>query len=1285
MARSFEDVLAGLEPPGQDFGAILAGLKPPVRDPTEEARFRTWYAARAKRLNLDPNPDDPRHHYDYRAAFRAGAEPDPETGHWPSEFKADDHPNRYVGILDTKTGRPREIPGGLPAYDEPAPSPQAGGLRGLLLASPEELAARRAGGKRAVAALGDAVASIADLPALAGKAMFASSLPGGVEEPSLQELRTLTQPGVVGQARRAVSAFDERASQEQLDAEIRAGHSPLRAAAAEYGSALAGNLAAAVLPADLGAAKLVRGVAGAARGARAGEEVAAPALQALERRGNAELRTAVDEALARLRELKPSPVDLADLQAKAVEVGDRATEIATERFAHDLGSGHFAPPPGRPSLDEVVGSASTETAGQRTLRKVLGEGAAEKVPQRASGRAGEAIQDPPPPSSLPPPLRRPSGEEGSVSTGPLTSARDWVVENFRGGGPQAGKYALAAREFPAGPAREVVRSIPGRIEKMEGRAAVPMAHVNDLIDDATPLVRRIAPSGAGQKALWEDLQAVAEGSKPIETIPEPLRPLIARRQDLVEALQKRGVDTGAFPDDMVEALSGTYKHRTYRAFKDPKHYEKVFEAPDWYAAKDYLAKEMPKASEGEVLDVLTAITKRPKGAEGLAVQQAPTRLNAILRERQNIPPPLRKIMGEERDFRIALTDTVGQLAQDIEAHNFWKSLGEDGLAAGVFRDPKVPAPAGYEGGLWRPIPGSNKVEGISSRGPVEGLLTRETLRDAIVGQFEPVPSGVGARIAAMVNLGKTVGSVPAGHIRNFVAHHVTSAANGKSPALLYQRLGEVVRLFKDPAMRGMRDRMIELGITNEGASSREIFDFIQTLEEGGPLARGAAKMGRALGKSWRAGDDLWRTAHWLDEVDQLAWANPEMSRPAIEEWAANRVKDTFQTYSRAPEFARKLRRTPFGGPGVTFHAESARNLKNIARTAAQDLAAGIRQGNPRMVVLGMRRAAGLIAVPAAVASLPAAGRLLSGANKEVEAAARRRLVPSYHENAEMLLTRFEPGKELAYLDVSFLDPYSATQRAGIAAYRSMTEGAPAPTAIAEFLDQVSGGDIATKEFLQLALNHRMGSIWPPELQGPIANFDEEPAPWKGLGQLAYHGYRGLAPGGIVQGENLLHGAGALPQTTETGRKFSLPQEILGTFGVRVTTQKIPDRLRSGLGELAEHVAALRPRPPVDPAELPAKADLYLTAWEKKYHDLELLLKDFRSLGMEGKDMRSLVIQSRLPPAMAKAALAGLPNPPSPVQFDARGGLSPYWSTPERQPLALAIVRRWRERYLGKEQ
>ncbi|HYE93571.1 MAG TPA: hypothetical protein VEA38_21250, partial [Terriglobales bacterium] len=79
----------------------------------DEAAFRAWYAGWARKAGIDPNPDAPEHRYDYRAAYRAGVTPtiDPNDGlyHWPSQFKADDHPNRYVGGVDTKNGRPAGV------------------------------------------------------------------------------------------------------------------------------------------------------------------------------------------------------------------------------------------------------------------------------------------------------------------------------------------------------------------------------------------------------------------------------------------------------------------------------------------------------------------------------------------------------------------------------------------------------------------------------------------------------------------------------------------------------------------------------------------------------------------------------------------------------------------------------------------------------------------------------------------------------------------------------------------------------------------------------------------------------------------------------------------------------------------------------------------------------------------------------------------------------------------------------------------------------------------------
>lgn len=74
-----------------------------------EPGFQDWYSGMAGRTGLNPDPDDPRHYYDYRAAYSAGAEPmiaDDGLYHWPSEFKTDDHPNRYVDGMDTKTGAP---------------------------------------------------------------------------------------------------------------------------------------------------------------------------------------------------------------------------------------------------------------------------------------------------------------------------------------------------------------------------------------------------------------------------------------------------------------------------------------------------------------------------------------------------------------------------------------------------------------------------------------------------------------------------------------------------------------------------------------------------------------------------------------------------------------------------------------------------------------------------------------------------------------------------------------------------------------------------------------------------------------------------------------------------------------------------------------------------------------------------------------------------------------------------------------------------------------------------
>lgn len=87
----------------------------------DEQEFQSWYKPLAEKLRINPNPDDPDHHYDYRAFYQAmkrGEEvsPDQPGGHFPSTYKTEGHPRTYLDdgrgqVFDTRqakylTGKP---------------------------------------------------------------------------------------------------------------------------------------------------------------------------------------------------------------------------------------------------------------------------------------------------------------------------------------------------------------------------------------------------------------------------------------------------------------------------------------------------------------------------------------------------------------------------------------------------------------------------------------------------------------------------------------------------------------------------------------------------------------------------------------------------------------------------------------------------------------------------------------------------------------------------------------------------------------------------------------------------------------------------------------------------------------------------------------------------------------------------------------------------------------------------------------------------------------------------
>lgn len=73
--------------------------------PLDEADFQNWYRGAIRGTPINPNPDDPRHFYDYRSAYLSGVNGPNQTGHWPSTFKLEGHPRMVLDGMNTKTGK----------------------------------------------------------------------------------------------------------------------------------------------------------------------------------------------------------------------------------------------------------------------------------------------------------------------------------------------------------------------------------------------------------------------------------------------------------------------------------------------------------------------------------------------------------------------------------------------------------------------------------------------------------------------------------------------------------------------------------------------------------------------------------------------------------------------------------------------------------------------------------------------------------------------------------------------------------------------------------------------------------------------------------------------------------------------------------------------------------------------------------------------------------------------------------------------------------------------------
>jgi len=76
--------------------------------------FESWWTRVLDVHDYAKDPNDPKHYYDYKAAYRSGHKIPKSGEHWSSEFKHDLHENRYIkqkdgSWLDSKYNKKAEF------------------------------------------------------------------------------------------------------------------------------------------------------------------------------------------------------------------------------------------------------------------------------------------------------------------------------------------------------------------------------------------------------------------------------------------------------------------------------------------------------------------------------------------------------------------------------------------------------------------------------------------------------------------------------------------------------------------------------------------------------------------------------------------------------------------------------------------------------------------------------------------------------------------------------------------------------------------------------------------------------------------------------------------------------------------------------------------------------------------------------------------------------------------------------------------------------------------------
>lgn len=653
------------------------------------------------------------------------------------------------------------------------------------------------------------------------------------------------------------------------------------------------------------------------------------------------------------------------------------------------------------------------------------------------------------------------------------------------------------------------------------------------------------------------LNAALKGQIPLTQLPEPLRAPILRMRNEIDALSRLMQQNGMVQGDLALTFAnneGSYLHRAYRIFHEPRFAEKIPDA-NKNAVRAYLRQEFPNWTDNQIEQTLGELMFRGEESPSIPGLIRGSSLGekdlTALFKRKDIAPEIRALWGEYQDPAVNYAHSLHKMGRMIANHQFLENVATQFYGTFFWQkdDPDINPRA------------VTAMDDTNSMSPLNGLYTLPEIKEAFeqqgVGKLDDgFMDGMLRAYLKAISLPKYTKTVLSHitHIRNFLSNVTVSIANGHIPNVQNLWKATQATAFQtfsgknDAQMEAYAERLAELGITGESIHAGELKGIFRDSEK--------AAIDEILGKNktdkirksfdkiaelYQAEDTFWKIYQFEMEKAQYMEADPSLTEADAELIAARIVSNQTPTYSRIPKGLKNLRYLPFA-PFINFQVEMWRVTKNIATQASKELQ------DPNLRKIGAKRVAGLLvgvsAFEVLAQGLMAAFGITGDDDEDV-----RLFIPEWSKHSAFGYTKNPHGGGVEGFDFSYMDPFDTIKRPIRALFGGEDKGLVEATK--EIFRPFGNEGLFTSRVIDIMRNAKMGGAG--EVYNPQDSFGKK------LGAIVWHLYEGIEPGTLTAARRGYDAA--IGRIGTSGKAPTVGKELLANMtGMRPAEFSIPQSL-----------------------------------------------------------------------------------------------------------------------------